>query len=352
MAILSRYITKTVLISILLVSFVILSLQSIIQLIGQLEGIREAYQLPQVALYTLLRIPDTFYEIIPLSCFIGCLVGLGDMASKNELVIIRASGVSLWKICYLVLKPAFAIILLVMLVGEFLVPLSAQKAESMRNTARSPGGKYIDQGKWHREGNEYIFMNSIETNGVLHGVSRFIFDENKMLIKASYAKKAERYNNGWVLYDIINTTYNNEASKVTKKQKEFWDIRLSEEFLKILISKPEHLSILGLYTYINYLESHELEAGEYKLAFWKKTLIALSIFSLITIGLSFIFGPLRSVSFGLRLFTGVTIGIIFLIFQNLLGAFSLVFGIAPIFAVFLPIGICFGIGWVMLKLAA
>ena len=36
--------------------------------------------------------------------------------------------------------------------------------------------------------------------------------------------------------------------------------------------------------------------------------------------MSFVFGPLRSVSMGLRLFTGVVTGVVFMILQNLMGA--------------------------------
>ena len=62
--------------------------------------------------------------------------------------------------------------------------------------------------------------------------------------------------------------------------------------------------------------------------------------ALVLMAISFIFGPLRSVTLGQRVFTGVLVGFIFRIAQDLLGPSSLVFGFSPLLAVLVPAGIC------------
>ena len=62
--------------------------------------------------------------------------------------------------------------------------------------------------------------------------------------------------------------------------------------------------------------------------------------ALVLMAISFIFGPLRSVTLGQRVFTGVLVGFTFKIAQDLLGPSSLVFGFSPLFAVILPALIC------------
>ena len=347
-----RYIAKTVLLSVFLVLLVIISLQTVFVFVEQLGSIRENYQFFQVVEYVLLSIPGTFYEVIPVAALIGCLLGLGSLASTNELVVIRSAGVSLWRIGLSVFKPALIIILSGFLVGEYVVPKTEQYAEIKRNMARSPDGKYADDGVWHREGNDFIFFNSIRSDGVLFGISRYRFDENNRLLEASYAEKGVKQGNGWLLTQVTGTYFEDGLTKSYKLNHKIWDMGLDLYFLKILLSKPEHLSMGGLFTYIKYLSFHELDSGEYRLALWKKLLMPLSIFSLILIGMSFVFGPLRSVNFGLRLFTGVVTGIVFMITQNLMGAVSLVFGIAPFLAVFFPIFACCIIAFHLLKKAA
>ena len=107
----------------------------------------------------------------------------------------------------------------------------------------------------------------------------------------------------------------------------------------------------GLVTYIDYLDNEGFESGEYRLVLYKKLLQPLAIFALVLIGISFVFGPLRSVSMGLRLFSGVATGVIFMIIKNLMGPASLVFGFPPLLAVMMPILLCLGIGVGLLKRA-
>ena len=73
--------------------------------------------------------------------------------------------------------------------------------------------------------------------------------------------------------------------------------------------------------------------------------------ALVLLAISFIFGPLRSVTLGQRVFTGVLVGFTFRIVQDLLGPSSLVFGFSPLFAVLVPTAICAVAGFWLLRRA-
>jgi lipopolysaccharide export system permease protein len=68
----------------------------------------------------------------------------------------------------------------------------------------------------------------------------------------------------------------------------------------------------------------------------------------VLIGISFIFGPLRSVTVGQRLIVGILVGLTFKFAQDLMGPASSVYGFAPWLAVLVPILVClmFG-GWML-----
>jgi lipopolysaccharide export system permease protein len=121
---------------------------------------------------------------------------------------------------------------------------------------------------------------------------------------------------------------------------ERWDVALSPQLLNTVVMAPESLSISGLWGYIHYLADQGLNNGRYWLAFWVKVLQPLVTAALVLMAISFIFGPLRSVTLGQRVFTGVLVGFTFRIAQDLLGPSSLVFGFSPLFAVLVPAGIC------------
>ncbi len=104
-----------------------------------------------------------------------------------------------------------------------------------------------------------------------------------------------------------------------------------------------------LHSYARYLERQGQEASEYRLAFWQKALQPLASASLVMIAISFILGPLREVTMGFRVFTGVIIGIGFRTTQELLGPSSIIYGFPPVIAVLIPILLSALIGMVLLK---
>lgn len=348
---LDRHIGLTVLTAMLVVMIVIVFLDTLFGFMAQLDAMRANYQLPEVLRYMLLTTPKRIYDVIPVAALIGCLSGLGSLANHSELVVMRAAGVSLVRIGWSVMKPAIVLMLLGVFLSEYVSPVTEQMAETGRKIARSADGQYTDEGLWHREGNEYMYFNAVEPNGVLYGINIFKFDDDHKIEESIYADRAISQGNHWVLEGVEASKY--EGNKVESRiaGTEVWNTGLTTTLLKVVVVKPDDLSISGLYTYVDYLQEQDLETGEYKLAMYKKMLQPAAIFALVLIGMSFVFGPLRTVSMGLRLFTGVITGVTFMILQNLMGPASLVFGFSPLIAVLVPILICFGVGIVLLRRA-
>ncbi len=111
------------------------------------------------------------------------------------------------------------------------------------------------------------------------------------------------------------------------------------------------MSTSALYNYAQYLERQGLKANEYLLAFWKKMLQPLTLGVLVLVAGSFVFGSMRSVSMGNRVFSGVVVGLVFKYTQDLLGPASLVFGFSPVWAVLAPILGCFLLGAMLIRRA-
>ena len=78
----------------------------------------------------------------------------------------------------------------------------------------------------------------------------------------------------------------------------------------------------------------------------------MTIVSLVLIAISFVFGPLRQVTMGYRIFAGVLVGLVFSTAQDLLGPASVVFGFPPLLAVVIPTLVCAAIGLILLRRAA
>lgn len=347
-----RYVMATVGGAMFLVMVVVLSLDLIFAFIAELDDAENDYQTLEALMYVLLTLPRRIYDYLPLGAFMGCLVGLGSMASSSELTVIRAAGVSIKRIVWSAMKPALVVVLLGVVIGEYVAPPAERMAQSQKAVARGAGESTASaSGIWHREGDTFIHLNAVQPNGVLHGVSLFQFDKDRWLVSASFAGRGIYLGDHWLLENVTTTRLSDTQTSQKTYGSLRWDSGLSPDVLSVLIVKPEDLSIGGLYTYANYLGEQGLSASRYWLAFWKKVLMPLGTAVMVMVAISFIFGPLRSVTMGFRVFTGLIVGLLFKYMQDLLGPMSVVFGFNPVIAILLPIAINAAVGAVLMRRA-
>jgi lipopolysaccharide export system permease protein len=347
----TRYISRTVFQSILLTLIVFIALFFIFGLIGQLDNVNETYTTFEALRFIVYTIPNGLYDFIPYACLIGCLAGLGLLATSSELVIVRTAGISVKRIAWMALRPAFIFILIALIVGEFVSPYTEQVAENRRVYLKYNLKETTPQQLWNREGNEFMYVNAVLPNGIIYGLTRYQFDDQKKLIVASFTQEAVYQKDHWQEKNVTISYLEENSIRNETLESRQWNTALTPNLFNILVQKPEDLSMRNLFYYSDYLEKQNLSAKQYSLAFWKKMLQPLATISLVLIAISFIFGPLRSVTMGQRIFTGVVFGIVFALIQKVLGPSSLVFGFYPLVAVMLPIMVCFGLGFYLLSKA-
>ncbi|UVE46696.1 LPS export ABC transporter permease LptG [Pseudomonas chlororaphis] len=338
---LDRYIGNSVLLAILAVLGIILGLASLFAFIDEMGSVSDNYTVMDVLSFVVMTAPRRLYEMLPMAALIGCLIGLGSLASNSELTIMRAAGVSIGRIVWAVMKPMLFLMLAGVLIGEYVAPATESQAQASRALAQGSGDAQSSKhGLWHRQGEEFIHINAVQPNGLLYGVTRYHFDDQRHMLSSSFARQARFEENYWQLSDVTTTYFREGHTEVINTPQERWDVALSPQLLSTVVMAPESLSISGLWGYIHYLADQGLNNGRYWLAFWVKVLQPLVTAALVLMAISFIFGPLRSVTLGQRVFTGVLVGFTFRIAQDLLGPSSLVFGFSPLFAVLVPAGIC------------
>lgn len=348
----NRYISLSVSSAIVLVLLVVVALDFISELVDQLGKVDADYTFKEAFVYAGLSVPSSIYDFLPLSCLVGCLIGLGVLASTSELTVIRAAGVSVRRLIFAVMRPIMMYIVLGVFLGEFITPITDQYRESRK--AIKLGHKSALQGQrgvWNREGNEFMHFSAVMPNGKLFGITRLKFDDEGRLLSSTYVESAiyQGEGSGWFVRNGVSSTVSEQDIATSKFDTDDWETEVSPKILDVLVLPPEDLPMKRLLSYAEYLERQNQDAQEYRLAFWKKALQPLATLSLVMIAISFIFGPLRQVTMGYRIFTGVMVGILFRTSQDLLGPSSLIFGFSPMVAVLAPVVVCMMIGAVLLK---
>lgn len=347
---LSRHVGGTVLAACLLVLVLLLGLHLLGQIIDQAQDVGGHYTSWEALVYVLLNLPGALPEYLPFACLIGCLLGLGSLASQSELTVMRAAGVSIARIVWMVMRPVLLLMVLGLAVGEYLAPQSTLYAEVRRAVAQGESNAIsANGGVWHREGREFIHINAVQPAGVLYGVSVYRFDASYHLQSMLTARRAVREGEGWRLEQVRESVPGPERVEVREAPSQFWAVRMSPEMLDMLAVEPADMSLRRLWDYIDYRERQGLSQSEYWLAFWSKVLAPLTTVALVVVAVSFIFGPLRQVTMGFRIFSGVLVGIVFRVSQSLIGPSSLVFGFSPLAATLVPIAVCLGVGVLLLR---
>lgn len=102
---LDRYIGTSVFLAILSVLGIIVGLALLFAFIDELGDLSDSYGTLEALIYVVLTLPRRAYEMLPMAALIGCLIGLGSLASNSELTIMRAAGVSVGRIVWAVMKP-------------------------------------------------------------------------------------------------------------------------------------------------------------------------------------------------------------------------------------------------------
>ncbi|MBT8146183.1 MAG: LPS export ABC transporter permease LptG, partial [Gammaproteobacteria bacterium] len=331
-----RHIEKTVLAAMLVVMALTTSVDLVFSLADELGSTDENYSSVQALYFVLRTTPTAIYELLPFTALGGALIGLGILASNNELVVIQTAGVNSWRVVWSAMKPTLLVMVLSLILGEYVAPVLEQQAQSDRAVLQS-GEQAIGggAGTWQRIGNEYIHINAIIPGGEeLIGVTRYQLDDERRLISSSFAANGQYVGTDdggyWQLFDVVETLFGAGEIGTGSYLQVDWNVDLSPQLLSVLLVEPQRQSISGLYRFASYFQGEGLEAGNYFLAFWKKLLQPVSTAALVLLAISFVFGPLREATMGYRIFVAISIGLGFTIVQRLLEPASLLYGFSPI----------------------
>jgi len=348
-----RHISSTVLKAMLVVLIAFAGLNIVFQLVDELREKYVGYGFGQAVIYVLLTLPRRVYELIPYVAFLGTLVGLGQLASQNELTVLRAAGVSVRRLFTSAAFPATGALLIALLLGEYLAPWGEEAAEGYKAQARQASTTIrFWGGHWYREGGLFMDVAAMDASGHLVGVRQFFLDDARHLRIARHAATA-RYlqeERAWMLSDVSETLLDDEGTHARHLDEVRWPSDATPELLGIrVLLGPSNLSIRGLATQIAYMEREELDASRYKLAYWSKVLQPIAILGLALLALCFIIGPLREVSMGTRLAVGTLTGLAFKYLEDILGPMSMVFHIPAAVAVALPIAVCWLAAYLLVR---
>lgn len=340
-----RYLGSVVFNYFLLVMLVILVIFLFFEFMNQLGDVNDRYTLGLGALYTVLKIPVYGYEAFPVVLLIGTLMGLGGLANQSELTVLRVTGWSIKRILIGVLKTALILWLVMFVLGELVAPQSEAYAKKIKAEATNKSLSIgAGEGFWIKDENRFVYVQKVIASDRLQGIQVYQIENNQM-VEAMSAKEA-RYEKTWLLSDVEGVTLSKEPSDlITEPRLSMntlslgqmpFDFGLKPEDITHLDMETRYLSVWALYKQIRFLQQNDLDATPYELSFWRKISLPLIVVAMIAVVFPLIFGSMRQVGAGQRVFLGVLIGMGFHLLNQLIGNIAVVYQLPIMAAVFLP----------------
>jgi len=351
MTILQRYIAKTILTSTVLVLFILLGLYTFMDLVAELDDIgRGNYQLSDVLLYIMLSMPKRIYELLPIAALLGSVLGLGNLASQSELVVMRAAGISIQQINKAVMIVALVLMFIGLFIGEVVRPPAEQHARQAQSMAQTGTvGSRSMHGFWTRDGLHFNHIAQILPDGRFSGISIYEFDPENRLRIVTKAEEAIYEDESWTLSNVVQSTLDEEGVRVRAVEYARWKSQLNPGMVNVVVVPPEFLPVWGLVKYINYLKNNHQAVQQYQMAFWMKIMMPISSAVMVFLAVPFIFGPLRSTPLGGRILAGALVGIGFHLFNDSFQHMGLVFGVLPWLAAAFPTVVFAVVGYFLMK---
>lgn len=349
---LNRYVARTVWLSILLVLLVIVGIDGLSAFIDESDSRSASYGFAEIGRYVLLTMPRRVYEFIPFAALIGALIGLGQLASTSELVVMRAAGISNGRLAWMVLKQAVVIAVLGFLLGEYVAPVAEQQAQSGRALARY-AGKQVDRGQgiWRRDAGVFLHVQAVSGDEEVFGVTAYEFEADGWMRRALFADSGRYDGAAWRLRDVLITEFAKDKIQTSTEAQLSLTSNITPKILSLENVAPSQLPLVDLLDYAAFLRTQGEDVADFELATWRKLMQPAAVAALVLIAISFVFGPLRDGTLGFRIFAGVMVGILFQLSQDLLGPASLVFGFPPLYAALAPVLACVLVGLYLLRKA-
>ena len=315
MKLLTRYLAREIYTSIALVLAALLMLFAFFDLMGELSALgRGNYHLGYILLFVLLTLPGITYELFPVAILIGAIFALAQMAAHSELVVYRASGVSLRQMVVALFKIGLPLVLLSYLCGEMLAPPSDRLAQKVKLKAQNAevSLREFRSGVWVKDEHSFVNIRNVLPDTSLLNVSIYEFDEHYYLNSITVAKRATFVEkNRWQLEEVKQTRFSDQGATVNNQASLEWRSVLNPAILSVLLAAPEKMSAWNLYQYIQHLRDNNQKTARYEIAMWNKLVYPLAVLVMLLLALPFATQQRREGGVSGKIFLGIVLGLAF-----------------------------------------
>lgn len=314
-----------------------------------------------LARYAALRLPDLANFILPFAVLIATLLMLSKFARNNEIMALKASGLSFYHLLLSLVPVALFVGLLHFLLSDQVVPRTAQTlkewdatAEVAGATASTAGGGAAatasngpaEDAVWVRDGASNVRIDAVLAQGTeLRGVTIFERTGDAMLSERLLAERAVYDNGGWRLINVQRLTLAGGEDRRPEQLPELaWATSLTPGHLADLAADPAMLSLAEVWRYVASPEVGNRPVDFYETWLLRKLAIPLVTLMMVLLAAPVAQGLQRHGGLGAGLAVGIGLGFLYFVADGLLLTLGEVGAVPPPVAAWTPTALFGAVG--------
>jgi len=343
MKIRDRYITKTLLTYTFVVLLVWLSIYSFFNFLAELNNVgSQSYTVLEAFKYVIFQMPEVAYNQASPIILLGCLLGMGHLATTSQLLIFNISGTSILKVTWLVIKSALFFVITIIVIGELIAPILSNYAENNRSNALGfETTTKSQEGFWIRDGDNFINVENNIDGKLFSGITIIEVDGLNKIKRVVNSENAS-FDGGslnMVASEIFTINSSGIFENISLKERNFYNktVSFDQDLIASLEKEPEDLTSWTIIKQIQFLSDNKLRSGIFEVELYKRLIKPITLIAMIVLAMLFIFASTtRDSTLGRKIFFGVTLGLLFEMLSRLGGAISLGFDISPLLSSIMP----------------
>ena len=341
MKIRDRYINKTLRNYTLVVLLIWLSIYSFFNFLGELNSIGQFdYTVLEAFKYIILQMPEVAYKQASPIILLGCVLGMGYLSTTNQLVVLQVSGNSVLKLTALTVRTALIFVFMIIAFGEYIAPIASEEADKGRTKALGQSfASQNQEGFWIREGGNYLNVEKNIDGNHFVGVTIIEVKSNKItsVVKsedATFDGKSLKMDNT----DIFSINDSTDIDEISLKERNSYNkiVSFDQDLINSLKKEPDELTTRNIYKQIQFLSDNKLNSGIYKVELYKRAIKPITLVAMILLAMLFVFGSIRNVTLGRKIFFGVSLGLSFEMLSRIGGAIALRLDFNPLMSAIIP----------------
>ena len=342
MKIRERYIRKTLLSFTLVVLVIWLGVYSFFNFLSEMNSIGQVnYTGLEAFRYIALQIPEVAYKHASPVILLGCVLGMGHLATTSQLLVLRVSGMSIFKLTVLTIKTALIFIIAVIAIGEIFAPIASEEAERGRSKALDIAiASQSQEGFWIRDGENFINVQTNIDGETFKDVTIIEVNSSNKISTVMTSEVAEfdgkslKMNNA----DIFSIDGTKEIDDISLKERNAYNktVSFDQDLIDSLKKEPEDLTTWNIIKQIQFLSDNKLRSAIFEVELYKRLIKPITLIAMILLAMLFIFGSTRDVTLGRKIFFGIALGLSFELLSRIGGAMAIGFDFNPVMSAVLP----------------